>query len=374
MANYLLAGGGTGGHICPGFALAEAIGELDPSARVDFACTTRVIDKTYLETWQGKKIVQPVQPFSLRPMGFIKFYLNWNKTKTMIRSYLKEGNISGVIGLGGFGSGAAVYEARQMGLKTAFLQPDFVPGRANKWLSGYADKIFVQWEGTQQFFDRPVDVVGVPMKKVYAQITGPERARLREEPLKEFELSVDRKTLLITGGSTGAQSLNIASLRAMADFAEKMVDTWQVLHLTGAKDFDRIRGMYKLADKKARVKVLPYSSRMDLAYSLADVAICRAGAITLAELTAATVPSILLPYPYHRDNHQAKNANVLVQAGAAVMVNDDKVAGPQTVEDLKQALRKVLTDDTVRANMVRGAETLRRVDAAQKVARWLTGK
>jgi len=307
-------------------------------------------------------------------MGFIKFYLNWNKTKTMIRSYLKEGNISGVIGLGGFGSGAAVYEARQMGLKTAFLQPDFVPGRANKWLSGYADKIFVQWEGTQQFFDRPVDVVGVPMKKVYAQITGPERARLREEALKEFELSVDRKTLLITGGSTGAQSLNIASLRAMADFAEKMVDTWQVLHLTGAKDFDRIRGMYKLADKKARVKVLPYSSRMDLAYSLADVAICRAGAITLAELTAATVPSILLPYPYHRDNHQAKNANVLVQAGAAVMVNDDKVAGPQTVEDLKQALRKVLTDDTVRANMVRGAETLRRVDAAQKVARWLTGK
>jgi len=217
MANYLFAGGGTGGHICPGFALVEAIKELDGSACVDFACTTRAIDKPYLENWPGKTIVQPVQPFSLSPFGFLKFYINWGKTKSMIRSYLKENNVAGVIGLGGFGSGAAVYEAHRMGLRTAFLQPDFVPGRANKWLSQYSEKIFVQWDGTQQYFDRPVDVVGVPLKKVYTQIAGGEKAKLREEGLKEFRLVADRKTLLITGGSTGARSMNMASIRALAD-------------------------------------------------------------------------------------------------------------------------------------------------------------
>jgi UDP-N-acetylglucosamine--N-acetylmuramyl-(pentapeptide) pyrophosphoryl-undecaprenol N-acetylglucosamine transferase len=292
----------------------------------------------------------------------------------MIRSFLKENNITGVIGLGGFGSGAAVYEGHQLGLKTAFMQPDFVPGRANQWLSKYSEKIFVQWEGTQQYFERPVDVVGVPLKKIYTQITGPERARLREEGLKEFGLSADRKTLLITGGSTGAKSLNSAAMRAISDFESKIVETWQILHLTGSSDYERISKLYQMAGDRARyVKVLPYSNRMDLAYSLADLAICRAGAITLAELTAATVPSILLPYPYHKDNHQAKNANVLVQAGAAIMISDDKEAGPETVGGLNRSLQTLLFDDNARTSMVRGAETLRRTDAAEKVARWLVG-
>jgi len=126
--------------------------------------------------------------------------------------------------------------------------------------------------------------------------------------------------------------------------------------------------------KAEHVRVYPYTNRMDLAYSVADLAICRAGAITLAELTAAAVPSILLPYPFHRDNHQLKNAEVLAKAGAAVIVEDDKVVGDQTVGDLKRVLQKTLFDDTERANMVRGAETLRKLNAAEKVARWLIGK
>jgi len=105
-----------------------------------------------------------------------------------------------------------------------------------------------------------------------------------------------------------------------------------------------------------------------------DAAVCRAGAITLAELTAAQVPAVLLPYPYHRDNHQAKNADVLVNAGAAVMVTDDKVAGSATVDNLRDALAKIVTNETVRTGMVQAAGSLHRVDAAEKVARWLTGK
>ncbi len=366
MANYLLAGGGTGGHIYPGFAVAEMLRELDGTARVDFACTQRPMDERILTGWPGKKVVQPIHPFSVRPMGFLKFYLGWWRTRGMIREYLRNEKIAGVLGLGGFGSGAAVFEGAKIGLRTAFLQPDFVPGRANQWLSKSAGKIFVQWEGTQHYFSRPVDVVGVPLRKAICQL--PDRA----EAIQSIGLQPGRKNLVIVGGSTGARSLNEAAVKVILEFAGRISSGWQVLHITGTSDFERVKLLYN-GFSGLNVKILPYCDRMDQVWSLADLAICRAGAITLAELTAARVPSILLPYPYHRDNHQAKNGNVLVGAGAARMIADDKVAGPQTVGELREALQNIFSDDTIRETMVRGAETLRRVDAAEKVARWLIG-
>ncbi|MFA5863383.1 MAG: UDP-N-acetylglucosamine--N-acetylmuramyl-(pentapeptide) pyrophosphoryl-undecaprenol N-acetylglucosamine transferase [Phycisphaerae bacterium] len=412
MANFLLAGGGTGGHIYPGFAVAEALADLDPSARIDFACTTRPIDKMILEPWHGEKIVQPIQPFSLRPIGFLKFNLAWWQTKKQIREWLKKNEIAAVLGLGGFGSGAAVYEASKLGLRTAFLNPDYVPGRANQWLSKYSNKIFVQWSGTQEYFNRPVEVVGVPLRKSICSLAGSGRTVLKTHGLQEFGLSPDKKTLVITGGSTGARSLNEAVVKVITDLADQMASGWQVLHITGNSDFDRTREAYSSVKnlitvqtpivprsacptvllghgwasqpwhnggeaerlQNLFVKILPYSNRMDLAWAVADLAICRAGAITLAELTTAGIPAILLPYPFHRDNHQAKNANVLVQAGAAIMVDDDKIAGLQTVEQLKQAVQNIVFDDSQRLNMVKGAKTLQQVDAAEKVSRWMIGK
>ena len=375
MANYLLAGGGTGGHIYPGFAVAEAVRALDPAARIDFACTTRALDRPILKGWNGRILVQPIQPFAVRPMGFLKFTLGWWRTKFLVRRWLKENKIVGVLGLGGFGSGAAVYAASKLGLRTAFLNPDFVPGRANAWLSEYSEKIFVQFAGTQQYFHRPVEVVGVPLRSNICRLAGPDRADLRRQALTEFGLDPAKKTLVIMGGSTGARSLNSAAVKALGELADRMAGAWQVLHVTGSADYERVRAgetYHTLAG--VTVKTAPYTDRMDLAWAMADAAICRAGAITLAELTAAQVPSVLLPYPYHRDNHQAKNADVLVRAGAAVMVTDDKVAGPETVGNLRDALARILCDETVRSSMVQSAATLRRVDAAERVARWLIGQ
>jgi UDP-N-acetylglucosamine--N-acetylmuramyl-(pentapeptide) pyrophosphoryl-undecaprenol N-acetylglucosamine transferase len=254
-------------------------------------------------------------------------------------------------------------------LRTAFLQPDYVPGRANQWLSKYAGKIFVQWAGTQEYFSRPVEVVGVPLRKSISQLPD------REESIRQMGLKTGLKNLVIVGGSTGARSLNEAAVKVLAGLAGagKIPAGWQILHITGSGDFERVRELYQ-GFTAAPFKVMPYCDRMDQAWALADLGICRAGAITLAELTAARVPSILLPYPYHRDNHQAKNGHVLVQAGAARMITDDKVAGPQTVGDLTQAVGNILSDEGVRKDMVRGADSLRRVDAAEKVAGWLSGK
>lgn len=369
MAHYLLAGGGTGGHIYPGFAVAEKLMALDGLARVDFACTGRPMDPKILKSWSGKVVVQPIQPFSVRPMGFVKFYVGWWRTKRMIREYLKREQIAGVLGLGGFGSGAAVYEGAKLGLRTAFLQPDYVPGRANQWLSKYAGKIFVQWAGTQEYFSRPVEVVGVPLRQSICKLPD------REEAIRQMGVKSGMKNLVIVGGSTGARSLNEAAVKVLAGLANagKVPAGWQVLHITGSGDFERVQELYRGVGGIS-AKVMPYCDRMDQAWALADLGICRAGAITLAELTAAGVPSILLPYPYHRDNHQAKNGNVLVGAGAARMITDDKVAGPQTVGELTQVLDTIFSDEVVRESMVKGAVSLRRVDAAEDVARWLMGK
>ncbi len=372
MANYLFAGGGTGGHITPGFAVAEEIQKLDPGAKVDFACTGRGLDQTVLKNWPGRTIVQPVQPFSSRPMGLVRFVLGMYRTQRIIRRWIAENQIVAVLGLGGFGSSAALQTASKMGLRTAFLNPDFVPGKANQWLSRYSDKIFAQWSGTQQYFNRQIEVVGVPLRQPISEMAGPKRDEFRKQGLAELGLSPELKTLVIMGGSTGARSLNDAVVKVLPGLAKRMQNAWQVVHITGTADRERIAAVYK-ANPDIKVSVLDYLDRMNLAWAAADLAICRAGAITLAELTAVGLPSILLPYPYHTDNHQAKNANVLVQSGAAILIEDDKVAGPQTTDALHAGLEKLCFDDNARAKMAAGALTLQRVDAARLVAKWMIG-
>jgi UDP-N-acetylglucosamine--N-acetylmuramyl-(pentapeptide) pyrophosphoryl-undecaprenol N-acetylglucosamine transferase len=373
MAKFLIAGGGTGGHIYPGFAVAEAVGEMDSLSRLDFASTERVIDENILKGWPGRVTPQPIQPFSMRPLGFLKFAIGMWKSKDQIKRWIKENGIEGVLGLGGFGSGAAMQVGSKLGLRTAFLNPDVVPGRANQWLTPYAEKIFVQWQDTQQYFLKPVDVVGVPLRKAIYALAGPERGKAKAEAYIQFGLDPHRKTLVIMGGSTGARSLNNAVVKVIKELAGRIGDSWQVLHIIGRGDFDQMAGAYD-GFGKIMVKTIAYLDHMEQAWAMADAAICRAGAITLAELTAVGIPSILLPYPYHRDNHQAKNANVLVRAGAAVMVNDDKIAGEQTTCDLRTALERILLEESERLGMIDKTKTLQRLDAACVVARWLLGK
>jgi len=373
MGKYLIAGGGTGGHIYPGLAVAEVVSELDPISRIDFASTERVSDEKILKGWPGRVIQQPIQPFSSRPFGFLKFIIGMWKSKDQIKRWIKDNGIEGVIGLGGFGSGAAMQVGSKLGLRTAFLNPDVVPGRANQWLTPYAEKIFVQWQDTQQYFLKAVDVVGVPLRRSIIKLAGPERAKVKAESYIQFGLEPQKKTLVVMGGSSGARSMNLAVIKVIKELSERIGESWQVLHIIGRNDFDQLSGAYDGFGKIA-VKTVDYLDSMDQAWAIADAAVCRAGAITLAELTAVGVPSVLLPYPYLRDNHQAKNANVLVRAGAAVMVEDDKIAGEKTTYDLRISLEKIMFDEPTRLEMIEKSKTLQRLDAAAVIARWLLGK
>jgi UDP-N-acetylglucosamine--N-acetylmuramyl-(pentapeptide) pyrophosphoryl-undecaprenol N-acetylglucosamine transferase len=220
---------------------------------------------------------------------------------------------------------------------------------------------------------KAVDVVGVPLRRSIIKLAGPEREKVKAESYTQFGLEPQKKTLVVMGGSSGARSLNLAVIKVIKELSERIGETWQVLHIIGRNDFDQLSGAYDGFGKIA-VKTVDYLDSMDQAWAIADAAVCRAGAITLAELTAVGVPSVLLPYPYLRDNHQAKNANVLVRAGAAIMVEDDKIAGEKTTYDLRVTLEKILFDESKRLEMIEKSKTLQRLDAAEIVARWLLGK
>ncbi len=245
-----------------------------------------------------------------------------------------------------------------MGIPTALINPDVIPGKANKFLAGRVDVVFAQFAESAAHLSRKarVAVTGCPVRPEFLS------AR-RENAMTRFELDPNRKTLLVTGASQGARTINDAVL-ANADFFAEKVD-WQVLHLTGEGDYERVRAAYQ--GTGVRAVVLTYTEHMADALVAADLVISRAGASTLAELTAVGRASILFPYPFHRDDHQAVNAASLVRANAAVMVKDERAAlinGPA----LRGVLNSLLPDASRIAAMSAAARQLGNPQAAKEMA------
>ncbi len=372
----LIAGGGTGGHIYPGIAIAERLKSHNIS--VDFACTQRLIDDAILSANPDmfeNIIVQPIIPISLNPIRFVHFVRSFIHSKKLIKDYLRKNNdISAVIGLGGFGSVSAILQAYKSRIKTAILNPDLTPGKANLFCQKYANKIFVQWRDTRKYFRKSVDAIGVPLrKKIYDINNKQKKAKYHTEAIKKFGLSEEKKTLIIVGGSSGAKSLNLISERAISQiFSENdmLSGKWQIIHITGANDFDNIKRKYEMLND-TNVKVMKFCERMELLWSVADLAICRAGAITIAELSIVKVPAIFLPYPFHRDNHQKKNAQMIAKTGAGLIIEDDGHAGEQTGKQLKTELLNLLTNENRLADMKSKFEKQNVTsDSAERIAEW----
>jgi len=185
----LIAGGGTGGHIYPGIAIADCLQNRNIIS--DFACTQRSIDSKILSANKelfGEIIVQPITPVSVNPVELMKFVRNFAASRKLIKDYLRKyEDVRAVVGLGGFGSVVGVMEAHKRGIKTAILNPDFVPGRANRLCQKYADKIFVQWPASQQFFKKQAEAIGVPLRNSICEITAVnKRTESRKLAIDEF--------------------------------------------------------------------------------------------------------------------------------------------------------------------------------------------
>ncbi|MFP4353924.1 MAG: UDP-N-acetylglucosamine--N-acetylmuramyl-(pentapeptide) pyrophosphoryl-undecaprenol N-acetylglucosamine transferase [Phycisphaerae bacterium] len=359
---FILAGGATGGHLCPGIAVADALVEAQPSARVVFACADRPTDHAFLDELGYGMVVQPVRPLPRRLRDVGRFWSGWRRSRRIARDLVADVQPAAVLGLGGYAAGPVVREAARAVVATALLNPDAVPGKANRYLARRVDAIFTQFPETAETFgarQRPkIHCVGCPVRRF--EPTDPASAR------KHFGLDPDKKVLLVLGGSLGALSVNRAVDAAAPQLAQ-LAPAWQLLHLTGGK-VDNCEAFGQM-----HVVRLGFCDRMDLAYAAADMVLSRGGASTLAELADRKLPAAVMPYPYHRDMQQKHNGAALARAGAAVLI-DDAVKPQPNAEAIKRILLPVLRDPEKLAQMKRNAATLADRSAAAAVAEWMLSR
>jgi UDP-N-acetylglucosamine--N-acetylmuramyl-(pentapeptide) pyrophosphoryl-undecaprenol N-acetylglucosamine transferase len=355
-----LAGGGTGGHLYPGIAVAQALRKRLPDCRPVFLCTQKEIDRVILEAAGFEFIAQPIVPLVRTAGGLIKFWRTWRETNDLVRQQFRAQKPAAVLGLGGYAAGVAVRRAAVKKIPTAIINPDVIPGRANQFLARYTQFICCQFEQSIARF--------AAAYRAKAKVTGcPIRSEIIALPPRgeaAARLGIDPKlmTLAVTGASLGAQTINEAVLAMLKDVK---LQGWQILHLAGREHALKVREGYRELEIDARV--IDFTPAMADVWAVTDLCISRAGASSCAELTACGVASVLMPYPYHKDMHQRYNARVLENAGAAVIVDDEKDAKKNAAK-LSAIVGPLLYEQNKRTAMAEAARKLGRPEAAEAVA------
>ncbi|UCE61253.1 MAG: UDP-N-acetylglucosamine--N-acetylmuramyl-(pentapeptide) pyrophosphoryl-undecaprenol N-acetylglucosamine transferase [Phycisphaerales bacterium] len=355
----VFAGGGTGGHLYPALAIADAFRGLLRQVRFVFFVSQRAIDGRILDGTGCELMRQSLLPLSGIPWRWPRILASFRRSSLLCRSRISASRVAVVIGTGGFTSVPAVCEARRVGIPTVLLNPDAIPGKANRLLASIADRVFVQWEDTLARLPRraSAEVLGCAIRPDFLN---PHRTK----GLERFGLDPQLQTLLVTGASQGARTVNEAVIANLSYL--QLRDDWQVLHLTGEQDFEKVDSAYR--GTSIRACVMRFTGHMADALAAADLVVSRAGASTLAEITAVGVPAVLMPYPYHKDMHQLANARCLERTNAAKIVHDavdPVVNGPA----LRHALEPLMTDSEHRAAMASAARGIGHPRAAERIAR-----
>jgi UDP-N-acetylglucosamine--N-acetylmuramyl-(pentapeptide) pyrophosphoryl-undecaprenol N-acetylglucosamine transferase len=357
---FFFAGGGTGGHIYPAVAVAEQIVKIRPTSKIHFFCSTRSIDEQILGQSGFEYTPIPAKGFSIQPGKLISFCRSFLASYKIAKELIAKSEDAVVIGVGGFVSGPVCLAAHKRKVPIGLLNVDILPGRANKIIARWADEIFVQFEDTAQYFankNTKVNVVGCPLRSGFEN-PQPNKA------IEQLGLNKEKKILLITGASSGSENINKAVcslLRKLDAFA----DNWQIVHLTGVGNYEKVKSEY--GETKIEYKVLGYFDDMPNLLADADLVIGRSGAVSVAEFAAAGTPSICMPYPYHKDRHQYLNADKLVEAGAAVIV-DDLPDEKDRAEWLWEELKELMKDEKKRQEMKKSCEEIAKKDAGLKIA------
>jgi len=358
--HFFFAGGGTGGHIYPAVAVAEQIAKLLPRAKIHFFCSNRSIDEQILAQTDFEFTRLTATGFSARPGKLISFCSSFFASYKKAKEAIAKSKDAVVIGAGGFVSAPVCLAAHKCKVPVGLLNVDIVPGRANKIISRWADEVFVQFEENAQYFARRsgnVNIVGCPLRSGFDN-PQPNKA------IEQLGLEKDKKTLLVTGASSGSENIN----RAVCSLLEKLdafADGWQIVHLAGVNNCEKVKSQYNNA--KISRKVLGYFDDMASLLAAADLVIGRSGAVSIAEFAATETPSICMPYPYHKDRHQYLNAGKLVEAGAAVIV-DDLQDEKDRAEWLAEELEDLMKDDEKRQEMKKSCRAIAKKEAGLKIA------
>jgi UDP-N-acetylglucosamine--N-acetylmuramyl-(pentapeptide) pyrophosphoryl-undecaprenol N-acetylglucosamine transferase len=348
----VIAGGGTGGHLYPGIAIARELLGRRTDAIVTFAGTARGIESRVIPRegfeldllrsagLKGRSGFAAVRGVALLPVSFADAWRIVSRRKPDL-----------VIGVGGYSSGPVVMVAALRGIPTMLAEQNAVPGLTNRILSRVVRAAAVTFESTVSYFGRRAFVAGNPVRREFFADLPPEGGS---------DLGDDRKVrVLVFGGSQGAHAINVAMVEAAPRLAA--AGGVDVTHQTGERDLELVRRTYREQGLPARVE--PFLFDMDREMKRADVIVSRAGATSIAELTAAGRAAILIPLPTAADDHQKKNAEVLARANAAELIEQKDVTGTLLADRLLALARDVER----RSAMARAARAFAKPDAAKVI-------
>lgn len=351
----VVSGGGTGGHIYPALALIRTIKKQYPNTKFLYIGTENGLEANIIR----KENI----PFEAIHITGFKRSISFENVKTIMRflkgvkdskKILKQFKPDVVIGTGGYVCGPVVYAAAKRKIPTIIHEQNSVAGLTNKFLSRYVDKIAVCFQDVVESFPktkvvltgnpRASEVAGVPLNRI----------------LNMFNLKDDIPTALIVGGSRGAKPINETVIKSLSQLSRK---PYQVLYVTGETHFADVKKEAELLGQYQNVAIVPFIHNMQDVLVSIDVVVGRAGATSLAEITALGLPSILIPSPYVTNNHQVKNAEALVNSGAAMMLEEKDLTGQRLVE----ALDSILMDKVKREKMGESSRKLGIRDASENL-------
>lgn len=349
----IIAGGGTGGHIFPGLAIAGALRNAEPGIEILFVGA------------QGKMEMQkvPEAGYEIKGIeiaGYNRSSLLKNiglpykllKSYFQVRSILKHFKPDAVVGVGGYSSFPVLKVAQSWGIPTFIHESNSLPGKSNLWVGKKVRRIFVASEGMQKYFpEEKILVTGNPVREVLRRQINQSEAR------KFFGLSNEQKTVLVIGGSLGAKSINETIAKNIDQFRKKNL---QLIWQTG-KHFSSDAARQE--EEHSNIWTNAFINQMEMAYGAADVVVARAGAMTIAELIAQTKASILIPYPYAAEDHQTVNAMYLVNRNAALIIPDAGVK-----DQLLPTLSELINDENKIRELEKNIAELPQGDAARLIA------
>jgi UDP-N-acetylglucosamine--N-acetylmuramyl-(pentapeptide) pyrophosphoryl-undecaprenol N-acetylglucosamine transferase len=348
----VIAGGGTGGHLYPGIAVARELLRREPGAVITFAGTARGIEARVLpkEGFQldllrsaglkGKSVASFLRGVALLPMSGVDAWRILSRRRPDV-----------VMGVGGYSSGPVVAAAAARRIPTVLLEQNAIPGFTNRTLARVVSAAAVTFEQTATYFGRRGIVTGNPVRPEF----------FVDDRITPARGAPGRRRVLIFGGSQGAHAINVAMVEAAPRLAAHPGGL-DITHQTGEHDVELVRDGYRRSSLEARVE--PFLFDMDREVTQADLVVCRAGATTIAELTAAGRPAVFVPLPTAADDHQRRNAEVLVEAGAAAMIAQKDLTGDRLADEVTG----LLADPARLGAMGEAARRLARPDAARRIA------
>lgn len=374
QSTFIFAGGGTGGHLFPGIAVAEELQRQLPDPRIVFIGSERSTEQQIIARYQFEHHALPTKTSGSLWQRPCTFCVNNLKAYRIAGKLLQAEQPRAVIGLGGFASAPVVLAAARSGIRTLLLEQNAIPGRATRWLRRFANQVCLTFPESARYLanEKNLYLTGNPLRQTISswhQHRFDEAHRVVAAP--HFEIAQNKpQTLLILGGSQGAHAMNRAVLQLMPALKQDLA-CWEIVHQTGYLDYEWVQQRYQ--QMAIDVRVEPFLHDLDALYPQAELAITRAGATTLTELACVGCPAILMPYPHARDQHQHANARSFAGAGACWIVEqqgDEK----QTADQLQQHLQILLCDqkqrETMRLNMLQLARPL----AAREVCNLLCDK